>query len=801
MINREVVKDAVYNAMKEKTFHTVVNTAFVNAIPIDKTELDSATRRGLANFSFSALEAAGGFSLLENAIERETDTFKHDYLTAVRDVCCESAMEVATRVAKEYYECNKPNLCGKSKEKCNCDNADPKKCECKTEKAAVKSKKNVVAASVKEACNATLKVMASNAGEMFSSAKIAASEKGVTGACESIRASVIDTINNSNFRDLVSIANEVTNDSIQGMIAGMKAVEHTEEAVRDYTNNLRLAIATEAAKRFDPVMESEDSMMGFIEALEAEDEKKNSMIDENDPEYAEMMEAKKAHQEGTDQADDILDEDDPDAVKSEETKPDEFDEELNKDEDSDEDKSITPEVIRHGVPLKKLVADAKMTDEEYEKFASRIDRLDIPAVTNIVNDRVITAMKAEKETYQLNDEANKRLKDAIASSKDENIDAGMDTSAQDNLDDTSFSSPSDNDGGTAGNAGNDSLSTTDAETNEIKESLLAIPMKHHVKDHTSVYSKLQSTAIESLLAHGVTDFTKINFDIMRDITLESTFDIFPNKPEKSFSEKMERVMSLKSATEGFSIDSINKEDLMTVGTAMCTIIFTLLQTLHTMNLVKFTPTMAKQMCEDNNCGSSVTDPRTVNNVSPQANAALEEQRRAIAKCDNIPDLESIASKVNAISNQVQAAKDRGATIDQSVESAIVDIMGAITKKMENIDSALESISTEDSSVNSRYFSADVAAMDNAARAFRNVPVDQINFKCTESVGDGIYVNIVGMRNRTPVKETTAVIKSAGDMATENYIGLLLNQSALNDIGMSGSRATHVVIKDGKRITI
>ena len=631
------------------------------------------------------------------------------------------------------------------------------------------------------------------AGKMVNStanfAKNVAGKFNAKEACEAIRSEVINGINNMNFRDLVSTANEVTNDSIQNMIANMSAVEHTEAAVRDYVNTLRLAIATEAGNMFETVLKTEDNMDEFLKAMEAEEEDTKTMVDENDPEYAEMMEAKKAHQEGTDQADDILAEDDPDAVMNDETKPDEFDEELNKDEE-DKSSSIQPEVIRHGVPLKKLVADAKMTDEEYNRFASRLDRLDIPAVTNIVNDRVVTAMKAEKETYQLNDEANQRLKDAITSSKNEEINAGMDTSAEDNLDDTSFETPDDNES-------QDSLTTTDAESNEIKESVLAIPMMKHAQEHVSVFSKIQSSAIVGLLAQGVKDFSTINFDILRDITLESTLDIFPNKPEKTFAQKMER---LNAATEGFCIDSINKEDLMTVGTAMCTIIFTLLQTLHTMNLVKVTPTMARTMCTNNHCGSSVMDPKTINNVTPEARAALEEQRRAIAKIDNVPDLENVITAATNISNNLAAAKAKGAVIDESIESAVNNIIDEANKKISSLTNALESVTLGDEALNNRYLSMDITSMDMAANAFRNTPVDQLNFKCTESA-DGTFINIVGIKDRKAVKETSAVLKYAGEMATENYIGLVVSHSKMNDVGSMNEKASRIVVNNGKRTKI
>ena len=38
-MNTNMLKDQVYNKMKDLTFHTIVNKAFINAIPIDKSEI------------------------------------------------------------------------------------------------------------------------------------------------------------------------------------------------------------------------------------------------------------------------------------------------------------------------------------------------------------------------------------------------------------------------------------------------------------------------------------------------------------------------------------------------------------------------------------------------------------------------------------------------------------------------------------------------------------------------------------------------------------------------------------------
>lgn len=842
MINREVLRDAVYNSMKEKTFHTVVNTAFVNAIPIDKSELDSTTRRGLAKYSFDALEAAGGFALLENAIKNESNSIKKSYLQDIKDVCCESAMEVANRVTSEYVKANAPSL-KPSTEAFNATMKEAGKKKTKTD--AEKDKKSSRAKCEncgKETATTEAKCL-KDASKNSKGDKIISKESAT--ALEVYKSDFINEVNRSTFKDLVDIGKAFESAAIDDQIERMltKGIKSRDDLI-NAEFSLRRSICKEAASCFDamdeesadgfisrfqsyllrsdmPAMESTaeiDKFLAFMSAAvegDLEDEMANAENelagDENnddDPEYKEMMREKKAHQNGEDTTDDDDDEDSDDdvpEVKPSDVHPDKFDSAL-----SDNSQPPKPEVIRHGVPLQKLVADAKMTDEEFDRFASRLDRLDVPAVTNIVNDRVITAMKAEKETYQLTDEANQRLKDAITDSKDNDLEtdpmpenqASSEPRDEGDLSKTTFNEPAPDDQVNTQDQGQqDNLATTDKEADQIKESVLDLALRGRTRDHVSVYSKIQSSAIESLLSYGVTDFNKIDFDLLEDVTLESTFDIFPNKPEKSFSEKMKNIMGLKAATECFNVNDINKEDLMTVGTAMCTIIFTLLQTLHTMNLIKITPTMAKTMCDT---PSTVTDPKTVNDVNAQASAALEEHRRCIARMDNVPDLENAINNICNIQQQIGDAKAKGAVINPQIESSLEAVLNMAKVKKDRLKAALDCMDVKESTLIDRYIDMDVASMNSAARSFRNAPVDQIQFICNESATGDTFVNIVGLKDRHPVKETSAVINNhrcaqspEAELAIESYLGIIVNKSNMATVGSTGKVASKTVIIDGR----
>lgn len=577
-------EEQVYDKIRDDTFHAIVNRAFMGALPMDRSDLNKESIREISKFSKAALEAAGGYSLLENAIENVKHPAQKAFLEDIRDICEASGRMVALRVAKEA---------------------------------------------------------------------------------------------------------EGSEDQSQGGITSVEPVDDNGSTgtTEDADNNIPDASSE------DPTSDTGNT---------------------DDP----------ATTDDDDDDDETID----DVKAPDDTKP----------------VPLKPQVIRQGIPFKDLVADAKMTDEEYERYVRMRGKLDLPEVSKLINHKVTQAMLAEKETYQMIDEANQKLKDAITDKADEEGDI-----------------------------------ITEDQAEEIKESVLELPLKNSPREHVSVFSKIQAAAIEAVLCERDIDINKPNADIMLDVATNYTFDIFNNKKEPTLEQTLNRLVNYKEATEACEDCDCRQQQLMNLGTAFATIVYTFIQALYSMNLVNLTPAMAKHVCDK--CGPlGDRDPRKVGHtVDDQVRAALETEGRAIRKIDNVPGLESQIAQLNKFKKRLEGVTEMGIPVSSSIFAKIDSLTNEALARKARYESSLESALTppRSSSVSNRSFEVDMYEMNKIPNTFRNTSVDKIVFRCNEGAS---LIDVVGLSNGRAVKSTSVALESDYNVPTASYLKMLVKSSKLAD---------------------
>lgn len=602
-------EEQVYDKIKNDTFHAIVNRAFMGALPMDRSELNKDSVREISRFSKAALEAAGGYSLLENAIENTTVPAQRSFLEDIRDICESSARMVSDRVARE-------------------------------------------------------------AGGMEGSGN------GITAVQE------VD--DSGNTTDTTS-TNTAT----------------TEDADNDIDN----------ASPTDPSNDTDT----------------------------------------TDDTDEDDDESIDDVKAPDDTKP----------------VPLKPQVIRQGIPFKDLVADAKMTDEEYERYVRMRGRLDLPEVSKLINHKVTQAMLAEKETYRMIDEANQKLKDAITDKADDEGDI-----------------------------------ITEDQAEEIKESVLELPLKNSPREHLSVFSKLQTAAVEAVLCENDIDINRPNADVMLDVLTNYTFDIFGNKKEPTLEQTLNRLVNYKTAVEsceGCNDDPCRRHQLMNLGTAFATIIYTFLQALYSMNLVNITPCMARHMCDK--CGPlGDRDPRKMGHtVDDQVRAALETEGRVIRKTDSVPQLESQISQLHNFKKRLEGVTEMGIPVSTSIFAKIDSLTNEALSRKAKYESSLEAaLIPRSSSVVERNFETDKYEMNKVPKSFRNTPIDKLVFKCTEGAS---LIDVIGLCNGRAVKSTSVALESNYNVPTASYLKMLVKSSDLGNANFGDVKPAIESWIDGKHTSL
>ena len=98
--NKIAIQQMAYEKFLTQAFETVVSSTFISAIPLSDEEKGSAMKE-LRSYSNSALEAAGGYNLLINAINTETNPHKKALLLDINEICVSTATEAAKRFALE----------------------------------------------------------------------------------------------------------------------------------------------------------------------------------------------------------------------------------------------------------------------------------------------------------------------------------------------------------------------------------------------------------------------------------------------------------------------------------------------------------------------------------------------------------------------------------------------------------------------------------------------------------------------------------------------------------------------------
>lgn len=262
------------------------------------------------------------------------------------------------------------------------------------------------------------------------------------------------------------------------------------------------------------------------------------------------------------------------------------------------------------ISSKKDITQEDMTPtlnkDEYKEYVEKADKLDLDRVAEIVKSKVLDTLEEEREARVRNDEVNQALKEAIQS-QDEEVDHsadGMDA-------DTDEEDPSDEDEDTSEEISDDetedednvsedgdeentdpknskSSSSRNSDKDDATESFLDLISGSRLRrpdEHKSFFNSILNRAMEQIVATenvALLDPDEISKNRILDLTLESTLPrIFTTKQTPS--RALEFVMNYTTSQK------LNKEERQSVVEAAlvdATIAYTMLSTLHTMNLIK-----------------------------------------------------------------------------------------------------------------------------------------------------------------------------------------------------------------------
>ena len=690
-----------YCGMMNKTFENIVGKVFLNSIPISKNELTPEVRRDLTKYAVSALESAGGINLLTNAILNETDPQKKNFMLQMFSICDSTSKEVSDRIVLEAARGDKPKVDAKT----------------------VKNQTTMVVGVIKERLKELMKrddIKAMFAANRNVKKCIKVTVNGSTAEVTVLSGSGEDI---AKFRKFLKELSKLINRGIPECFGGSVKVKYdTASFVITPPKGVK-EDAFDDSSEFDPAMEAEDDTTDITKETEKDLKEENEFDNE----------------------DDQTDEEDDDSNEKETADDDEDDE--NKDDDTDDKKEDKPESPALTVrSLQTANIDTKMTDEEYEKFNTKVDSLDISTISNIVNEKVVNAIADEKENYHAMDESNARLKDAIL--KDDSV-------------------------------------ADEKAAESVMENILEIPKKKFQSEYQSLFSKLQLMAVESIAIKPDIDMSRPDAKILTDITVNSTFDVFADKSanESSLIDILDRAISVQSALEGANCDDCNTEKFVALGTAFATIIMTLLETLHTMGFISPTTNDVKKIIDsDTTVAKNVASIK--NDVDNKVDVALENHEKRINGYKSAGAVEATLVNLGTLKNKLIDATESGIDISFDTFARIDTLIEKARNKLTALESATDTDIKYDLS-NDRRHEEDILKANRIQKYAAARKPDHTDFICTESA-NGISVDISCYDNDRVVYHSSMALEGTHNgIDAEDYVSLILNKSKF--AGMTGMR--------------
>lgn len=380
--------------------------------------------------------------------------------------------------------------------------------------------------------------------------------------------------------------------------------------------------------------------------------------------------------------------------------------------------------------------DTKITSKELNALRNAATKTDLDALSEIISDKVTNVLQAEKvNRYKLNEEK-ERLKTTIINSQ--------------------------------ANAASD-----DTAAESVMEKLLAIPTSSlDYSVYTSLFSILQHRAMESILAYENVNMPMCN--ILTELTVNNTFDIF-HPIKKTFESVVDQATFMTAALECGDDEHMN--DVVEKATTLATIIYTMLEMLHSTKLNKCTPKDVKDMITKDVKDVAPTND-VCNTINKDYKRAIENNKRMIYKATEADDVETIKAKLINSKLNIMTAKESGLAINDDVINSLSHLIDIADMRIRDLSKPAQESTRLDRMTTA--MSTDIGRANLIASAIKYKNYDNIRFKCVESVGDTATFDVYANKGKETIYRTRLNVVGMESVDPAKYIKYLVTKSKFSD---------------------
>lgn len=363
--------------------------------------------------------------------------------------------------------------------------------------------------------------------------------------------------------------------------------------------------------------------------------------------------------------------------------------------------------------MAEVVDKSAFTPEEMKEFIAKGKDLDVATVANVIKDKVVATIKDEKEAYDSSEQLKQDIKDTLAES-----------------------------------VGEDAPST---------ESWIDAHLaKNDPRRPVSLFSRLQDTCIETLLATESTAELEMN----ETVSLESLLDVTINQSINCFDRAAtpvhEEIARLQQACEALEFPEAEQKDRIkcaaTKSLIMTIVIMTVMETLKTMRLFCPSPDSIQRFVDTpTNLDRSI--PAIGEDVGNKIAAAIAAAK-GLARNPELNRME-MSKAFDALSN-LRTSLD---TVSPEAMSNKDEIMKALTEACTMLESKLACESEAATS-------PDVSPSTNRARESNVAALDGMYRSLSRHPSVEIIRIMVSSEAKTAVNDTTLLAIGLDNTGTE-----------------------------------
>ena len=315
-----------------------------------------------------------------------------------------------------------------------------------------------------------------------------------------------------------------------------------------------------------------------------------------------------------------------------------------------------------------IIKGADFNEIEKKCLVNNVKKLDLGTISSFIEDKVINEISEEKKAYQAEEFMKKNIKDKL-----EELDEDVTEDAE----------PSDGSGEAAQEDAEESVS------DEAVEAFIRHNThKNDARGHVSLFSTIQTSVLESLMCTRE-NYKTFNFSVIKPITLE----FFGITEEIDSLSKIERAVENSINLCDPSFSSISPEKMQKLTLINTITVYTLLQTLYTLGLLRPSVNDVRDFII-NRRPVSVTREEQVKNISGAINKQLHEIPMELVKTKTPGQVECVQEKLARLKSAIMESQcglnktdlcSQIETIEESCNKKIADITESMTAKPIDLD--------------------------------------------------------------------------------------------------------------------